>query len=78
MLATMLLSGAVPVLESVAANAAEVNPVSVLGNASDGVSDAIGATPVPVKLAVCGDPDALSATDNVAAKPAADAGVNVT
>ena len=69
MLATMLLSGAVPVLESVAANAAEVNPVSVLGNASDGVSDAIGETPVPVKLAVCGDPDALSATDNIAAKP---------
>jgi len=77
-LATILFNGAVPVLDKVAAIAAEVNPVSVLGNASDGVSDAIGATPVPVELAVCGDPVALSATDNVAAKLAADAGVKVT
>ena len=65
-------------MESVAAIAADVVPVSVLGKLSDGVSEAIGAMPVPVKLAVCGDPDALSATDNVAAKPAADAGVKVT
>ena len=78
MLATMLLSGAVPVLESVAAIAAEVNPVSVLGNASDGVSDATGAIPVPLRLAVCGDPEALSATESVAEKPLAEAGVNVT
>jgi hypothetical protein len=78
MLATMLFNGAVPVLESVAANAAEVVLVSVLGKLSDGVSEATGAIPVPVRLAVCGDPEALSATDSVAAKPAADAGVNVT
>jgi hypothetical protein len=78
MLATMLLSGAVPVLESVAAIAAEVNPVSVLGNASDGVSDATGAIPVPLRFAVCGDPEALSATDSVAEKLAAEAGVKVT
>ena len=78
MLATMLFSGAVPVLDSVAAIAAEVVPVPVFGKASDGVSDATGATPVPVKLAVCGDPEALSATDSVAEKLAAEAGVNVT
>ena len=78
MLATMLFNGAVPVLESVAAIAAEVNPVSVLGNASDGVSDATGAIPVPLRFAVCGDPEALSATDSVAEKLAAEAGVKVT
>jgi hypothetical protein len=74
----MLLSGAVPVLDSVAANAAEVVPVTVFGKATDGVREATGAMPVPVKLAVCGDPAALSATDSVAEKLAADAGVNVT
>ena len=77
-LATILFNGAVPVLDKVAAIAAEVNPVSVLGNASDGVSDAIGATPVPVRLEVCGDPEALSATDSVAEKLVAEAGVKVT
>jgi hypothetical protein len=34
--------------------------------------------PVPVRLAVCGDPVALSPTESVAAKLAAEAGVNVT
>ena len=62
MLAAMLLSGAEPVLESVAAIAAEVLPVSVLGKLSAGVSEATGAIPVPVKLEVCGEPVALSAT----------------
>jgi hypothetical protein len=78
MLATMLLRGALPVFDSVAAIAAEVVPVAVLGKASDGVSEATGATPVPVKVAVCGDPEALSATDSVAEKLVAEAGVNVT
>jgi hypothetical protein len=78
MLATMLLSGAPPVLESVAAIAADVVPVSVLGKLSDGVREATGAMPVPVRLAVCGDPVALSDTDSVAEKLVADAGVNVT
>ena len=78
MLATMLFNGAVPVLDSVAANAAEVVPVTVFGKDSEGVSEATGATPVPVRLEVCGDPDALSATDKVAAKLLAEAGVNVT
>ena len=77
-LATILFNGAVPVLDKVAAIAAEVNPVSVLGNASDGVSDATGAIPVPLRLAVWGDPEALSATDSVAEKLVAVAGVNVT
>ena len=77
-LATILFNGAVPVLDKVAAIAAEVNPVSVLGNASDGVSDATGAIPVPLRLEVWGDPEALSATDSVAEKLVAVAGVNVT
>ena len=77
-LATILFNGALPVLDKVAAIAAEVNPVSVLGNASDGVSDATGAIPVPLRLAVWGDPEALSATDSVAEKLVAVAGVNVT
>jgi len=34
--------------------------------------------PVPVSVAVCGDPAALSATDSVALRPVAEAGVNVT
>jgi hypothetical protein len=37
-----------------------------------------GAVPVPVRDAVCGDPVALSATDSVAEKLAAEAGVKVT
>ena len=36
------------------------------------------AVPVPLSAVVCGEPDALSATESVAAKLAADAGVNVT
>jgi len=34
--------------------------------------------PAPVRLAVCGEPAALSATERVAEKVATDAGVNVT
>jgi hypothetical protein len=33
---------------------------------------------VPLKVVVCGEPEALSATERVAEKVAADAGVNVT
>ena len=78
MLATMLFNGAPPVLESVAAIAADVAPERVLGKLSDGVSDTTAAMPVPVRLAVCGDRDALSATDKAAAKLLAEAGVKVT
>jgi hypothetical protein len=78
MLATMLFSGAVPVFDSVAVIAGEVAPVSVFGNASAGLSEAIGAGPVPLNAAVCGEPDALSATESVAEKLAAEAGVKMT
>jgi hypothetical protein len=40
-----------------------------------GVSAAV---PVPVSVTVCGDPEALSATESVAEKLVTDAGVNVT
>ena len=46
-----------------------------------GVIEAIGAggaVPVPVSVTVCGDPVALSATESMAEKLAAEAGVNVT
>jgi len=75
---TMLFSVPVPVLESVAARAEEVVPVGVFGKASDAVSEAAGAVPVPVRADVCGDPVALSATESVAEKLVAEAGVKVT
>jgi hypothetical protein len=78
MLGMMLFSGAVPVLDSVAASAAEVVPVSVLGKVGEEVNVAIGAVPVPVRVAVCGDPEALSATESVDEKVVAEAGVKVT
>jgi len=46
-----------------------------------GVSEVAGAgaaVPVPVSATVCGEPVALSATETVAAKLAAEAGVKVT
>ena len=78
MLGTILFNGAVPVFKSVAASADEVVPVSVLGKLSAGLSEAAGAVPVPVSDTVCGEPEALSATDRVAEKLAAEAGVKVT
>ena len=78
MLGTMLFSVALPVFESVAASADEVVPASVLGKLSAGLSEAAGAVPVPLSDTVCGEPEALSATDNVAEKLAAEAGVKVT
>jgi len=58
--------------------AAEVVPAVVLGKASDGVSEAAGAVPVPVRDDVCGEPVALSATESVAEKLVAETGVKVT
>ena len=78
MLGTMLFSAPLPVLDSVAANAAEVVPLGVFGKATGELSVAAGAVPVPVSVDVCGEPVALSATDNVAEKLVAVAGVNVT
>jgi hypothetical protein len=66
------------VFDSVAASADEVVPVSVLGKLSAGLSEATGAVPVPVSATVCGDPEALSATESVAEKLVAEAGVKVT
>ena len=46
-----------------------------------GESEAMGvdaAVPVPFKATVCGDPLALSATESVAVKAVAEAGVKVT
>ena len=37
-----------------------------------------GTVPVPLRLAVCGDPAALSAAERVAEKVVAEAGVKVT
>jgi hypothetical protein len=78
MVGTMLLRAAVPVLDNVAASAGEVVPVGVLGNGSDAVNEATAAVPVPVRDEVCGEPVALSATESVAEKLAAEAGVKVT
>ena len=47
----------------------------------EGESEATGVdavVPVPFKATVCGEPVALSATESVAAKVVADAGVKVT
>jgi hypothetical protein len=73
----MSISAAVPEFESVATSAEELVPLSVLGKLSDGVSDATGAVPVPASSEVCGDPLALLATDNVAVKLLAEAGLKV-
>ena len=78
MLGAMLLSVALPLFDSVAAIAAEVVPTVVLGKLSDEVSDAAGAVPVPVSDEFCGEPEALSATESVAVKLLAEAGVKVT
>src|SRR5580658_7443968 len=78
MLATMLFNGAVPVFDRVLASAEDVVPTAVLGKLSAGLSEAAGAVPVPVSDTVCGEPDALSATDSVAEKLDAEAGVKVT
>ena len=77
----LILSVALPVLERVAACAAAVVPVVAVKLSDAGESVAIGAdaaAPVPVRATVCGESDALSATESVAAKLAAAAGVKVT
>src|SRR5580698_1847340 len=77
----LMLSVALPVLESVAVSGAEVVFTVVLGKASVDVSVTTGAAaavPVPVRVADCVVGDALSVTVSVAVKLFADAGVNVT
>jgi len=79
MLMPLIFSVAVPVLVRMVEIAVAVDPTTVLGN---GIvvteSDAPGAVPVPVSVAVCGEPVALSATLSDAEKLVADAGVKVT
>jgi len=78
----VMLRAAFPVLDNVADIAALVLPAVKLPNGTvAGVSAAIGAggvVPVPVSVELCGEPAALSATERVAEKLAAEAGVNVT
>jgi len=77
MLGAMIFSAPLPVLERVAASAAEVAPLGVFGNGRDAVNEAMGVVPVPVRDEVCGEPVALSATESVAEKLVAEAGVRV-
>jgi len=75
----LIVSGAPPVFESVMFCAVAVVPTGVLTKGTvDGEMPAIGTVPVPVNVVVCGDPVALSATESVAEKLVADAGVKVT
>jgi len=81
-LTTMLLmfSAALPVFVSVAICAVLVVPEAAVKLSVVGASDAAGAevaAPDPFNAKVCGDPVALSTIDNVAAKLATEAGVNV-
>jgi hypothetical protein len=77
-----MFSTALPVFDSFSVCAVVVAPITVLPKLSVvGASVAAGAggiVPEPLKAAVCGDPVALSATETVAAKLAAELGVNVT
>ena len=78
----VIVSAAVPGLDSVIGSAVAAVPTSVLGKARGfGLSTAWGvgaAVPVPVRVTVCGEPVALSATESVAVNPAVEAGVKLT
>jgi hypothetical protein len=81
MVMPVMVSAALPLLASAATWAPLAVPTVEVNVSTGGVSVAAGAVaavPVPLKLVVCGEPDALSATESVAAKLVADAGVNVT
>jgi hypothetical protein len=76
-----IVNAALPVFLSMTVCAGDVVPVLVVKLSELGESETAGAAaavPVPLKVTVCGDPVALSATESVAAKLAAEAGVNVT
>jgi hypothetical protein len=76
-----IFSVALPGLERVSMSAALVVATVCDGNASvEGVSTACGAKaaiPLPLRVVVCGDPLALSATERIAVKSATDDGVKV-
>jgi len=77
----VMVSGALPVLESINDIAALVVPEVTFPKGTEaGVSAATGAgaaVPVPVSVAVCSEAVALSATNSVAEKLDGDAGVKV-
>jgi len=52
-------------------------PKGVLENAGIGDSIACGAVPVPLSIAVCGEPVALSTTESIAVKVVVELGVKV-
>jgi len=78
----VIVNAALPLFVSVTVVGALVVPdvalAKVTGLGANVTAGAGGGVPVPVRVEVCGDPAALSATCNVAEKPLADAGVNVT
>jgi hypothetical protein len=80
MLGTRLVTVLLPVFVKIAASAAEVVCVVVVGKASNGVNvtELAGCVPVPSRVAVCGAPVALSATERDAEKPVTPEGVKVT
>src|SRR5207247_5232280 len=75
----LMVSGAVPVFESVTVWGALVVLSCLVSRRADvGVSVAADAVPVPERLAVCGLPLASSVTVKVAVRAAVAVGVNVT
>ena len=79
MLGAMPVTVLLPVLVSVAANAAEVVCAVVFGKVSTEVNatELGAAMPVPRRVDTCGEPADLSATDSVAEKPETTDGVKV-
>jgi hypothetical protein len=80
MLGTMLVKAAPLLFVSVAANGAEVVCAEEAGKLRSGVNETVlaGSVPMPRRVAFCGEPAALSATESTAEKPVAEDGVNVT
>ncbi len=78
----LIVSGAVPLLVSVTACAALVLPTCWLPKlrlvGERVTAGAVGATPVPVRLTLCGLPAALSVIDTVPVRVPVAVGVNVT
>lgn len=75
----VIVSAAVPGLDSVMGSVVAAVPTSVLGNASGlGLNTACGRVPVPVTTADCGEPVALSATEMAAVRLPVAPGMNET
>jgi hypothetical protein len=79
MVMPVIVRAAVPGFDSVVDSVPAEVPTSVLANVSVlEVRVALGAVPVPVSAAVCGEPDALSTTEIAALRLPVAAGVKVT